>query len=372
MNCKIVITTGGSGGHIFPAQAIAKALLDKGCEVIFITDKRGKEFQGLNVPTYRLMAEHVMGRRLFGKIKGAFKLLGGAMQALILLKKLKPDMVIGVGGYASIPAVMAAHLWRTPVILHEQNAVLGRANRMLSKGVRMICTSFNPTQRMPKGIPTIFTGMMARPNIVAVENTPYPKIEKEFRLLIFGGSQGTRFFSRHLPAVLLSLPPVLRKKIVLTQQVRPEDMDFVQKAYAKADFKSVTLASFFDNMPQLLTESHLIIGRAGASTLTELMVVGRPALLFPLLSAADNHQMENALQFCNGGGGWVLSEAQVTDKQILAFIQDLMENPKKLATAAQKAHEQAKPRAAETVANIVLDLIKCNSKSARYHNKFNK
>ena len=211
----VVVTTGGSGGHIFPAESICNALIQKGYEVAFVTDKRGQAFASLpGVKTYKLMSEAVARRTFFNKVVAIAKLFLGAAQALILLQKLKPKVVIGVGGYASFPAVLAAHLWRIPVILHEQNAVLGRANRILAKGSQLIATSFMPTKRVPSNLPQIRVGMPARPNILKKENTPYPHYEDEFHLLVFGGSQGASFFSRVFPEVLIQLPVELKKKIV--------------------------------------------------------------------------------------------------------------------------------------------------------------
>ena len=182
-NKRIVLTTGGSGGHIFPAQATAEALLAQNMEVIFITDKRGKTFQGLDkVKTYRLCAESVTGRSFLGKIRAAFLLLYGAIQALFLLNKLHPDIVIGFGSYASVPVGIAAEMLKIPVLLQEQNAVLGRANRILAKGASLILTSFKQTYLVPKSVPTFWTGLPVRPAIVKVANAPYPP-EKEYHLL---------------------------------------------------------------------------------------------------------------------------------------------------------------------------------------------
>lgn len=355
----IVITTGGSGGHIFPAEAIAEALLNRGFRVVFITDKRGTSFQRLKgVKTYCVSAEHVAGGSLFHKGIAAVKLLYGTAQAGLLLMKLKPSVVVGFGGYASIPGVMAAHLLKIPVILHEQNAVLGRANRMLAKGVRAIATSFMPTQRVPTDVPQIPVGQPARPAILKVAATPYPTRSKPFHLLIFGGSQGAHFFSTKLAKSLLLLPEELQKQIHLTQQVRPEDMAAVQALYKKAAFGKVTLSSFFSNMPELLSACHLLIGRAGSSTLTEAMIVGRPALLFPLPTAADNHQMENARVFCDAGAGWLFVEKNFKPAFFAERLETLMKQPELLAETAKQALRLAEPQAADKMADAVVDIIK--------------
>ena len=358
----IVLTTGGSGGHIFPAEAIASALVKEGADVVFVTDKRGSAFQGMkNVPIYRLVAESVTGRSIFGKIWAAIKLYIGTVQAVYWMYKLKPNAVLGVGGYASIPAVLAAHLARTiPVVLHEQNAVLGRANRLLAKGTKLIGTSFHPTLRVPAGIPQIQVGLPVRPAVLAEKNTPYPKFKNTFHLFIFGGSQGARFFSQKLPEALLALPPEKRAQIDLVQQVRPEDMETAHKFYDNAGFKKVTLKSFFTDMPEQLKKTHLVIGRGGAGTLTELMVVGRPAIIVPLPTAADNHQAENARRYCDKGAGWLILEKDYQASSFAERLSTLMDNPDMLVEAAHHATEMCPEKSAEKMADAVLDIVKGN------------
>ncbi len=354
-----IVTTGGSGGHIFPAEAISQALIGKGFDVVFVTDKRGKAFQGLKgVKVYNLMAEHVMGRSFFGKLAGAFKLYCGAIQALFLLKKLKPAVVVGVGGYASLPAVLAAHLWHIPVVLHEQNAVLGRANRVLAHNTRLIALSFEPTLRVPNDIRTVLVGMPARPAVLEHANAPYPLTDNGFHLLIFGGSQGASFFSKRLPEAFKLLPAEVAAKMHVTAQVRAEDMEKAQELYAQIPFKSVTLKSFFDNMPELIEQAHLIIGRAGASTITEAAIIGRPAILIPLPSAADNHQMENAKRFSDAGAGWLMSEGNYDPEKFAARLAQMVNEPEILYQAGTQAHNIALPDAAEKMADVVADIAK--------------
>jgi len=357
----VIVTTGGSGGHIFPAEAIAGALVDRGADVVFLTDRRGQAFQGLKVPVHRLMAESVTGRSLIGKMIAFFKLYIGTIQAFYWMYKLKPSAVIGVGGYASIPAVMVAHLTRyIPVILHEQNAVLGRANRFLARGTRLIGTSFNPTLRVPSGIPQIQVGLPVRQSVLQEKDTPYPKFKNSFHLFIFGGSQGARFFSQKLPEALLALPPSKRAQIDLVQQVRPEDMETAHKFYDDAGFKKVTLKSFFTDMPDQLKKAHLVIGRGGAGTLTELMVVGRPAIIVPLPTAADDHQTENARRFCDKGAGWLILEKDYQASSFAKRLETLMDTPDMLIEAARHATEMCPQKSAEKMAEAVLDIIKGN------------
>lgn len=352
MTKTIVLTTGGSGGHIFPAQSVATELIKKGYQVVFITDKRGNAFQNLpEVKTYHLVAESVTGRSIFGKALAFCKLFLGAGQAMRLLVKIKPALVIGFGGYASLPAVMSAQMLKIPTILHEQNAILGRANRVAAWRVQMIATSFPNVGRVPKNIQTVHVGQPVRPPILEKQNTPFPQSE-DFNLLIFGGSQGAHFFSTHLPQVLMKLPPAYRAKICLTQQARPEDEESVRKAYENAGFKSLTIASFFKNMPDLFAQANLVIGRGGAGTLTEVMVVGRPVIVIPLPTAADNHQVANAKQVEAVGAGWLVEQKDFNVDEMVAKLKFLMDHPEELKQTAEKAQKMAVLNAAERMAEI--------------------
>ena len=362
MTQTIVLTTGGSGGHIFPAQSVAAELIKKGHKVVFITDNRGNAFQDLpNVTTYHLMAESVTGRSLFGKIKALFKLWLGAGQAMRLLIKLKPALVVGFGGYASLPTLISAQMLRIPIVLHEQNAILGRANRIATRGVRMIATSFPHVDRIPKNIPSIHVGQPVRAPILEKNAAPFPNNDA-FNILIFGGSQGAHFFSEKLPEALMLLTPEQRAKIVLTQQARPEDEEMVKKAYENAGFQSLTIAPFFKNMPELLTNANLIIGRGGAGTLTEVMVVGRPSIIIPLPSAADNHQYANAKQLEEAHAGWVIEQKEFDAHNLAERITTLMNNPDQLKEVATKAHDLAIINAAERMADMIDDLVKGKTK----------
>ena len=364
-NKRIVLTTGGSGGHIFPAQAAAEALLALNMDVIFITDKRGKEFQGLDkVKTYRLSAESVTGRSFFGKIRAAFLLLYGAIQALFLLKKLRPDMVIGFGSYASIPVGIAAEMLKIPVLLHEQNAVLGRANRVLAKGARLILTSFQKTYLIPASVPTKWTGLPVRPTVLSVANAPYPP-EKGYHLLVFGGSQGATFFSKGVADAIAALPENILKKLHLVQQVRPEDLKRLKDFYAALPFASVTLKSFFDDMPQQLVEAHLVIGRAGASTISEALTVGRPLILIPLPTSADDHQKMNALQ-CTDMNGWVTDERSFSVPEFSGLLKNILSDAELRQKKAKLALKGQTLTAAETIAETVADVLNCPGKKKKH------
>lgn len=359
---KIIITTGGTGGHIFPAEAIAKGLLDAGYDITFMTDKRGVTFRKLTqIPTKVIAATSVTGRSFLGKIGALFVLGWGAAQAGWYMLRQRPDMVIGVGGYASLPAVRMAQFLHISTVVHEQNAVLGRANRMLAPRVKMIATAFADTKRVPPKISTFLVGQPVRDAILQKLNTPYPE-DKVFHLLITGGSQGARFLSRSLPEALLKLPAELRAQMVVTQQARPEDVDDLQKLYQDAGFYATTVQSFFDNMPELLARANLVIGRAGSSTLAELAIVGRPGIYIPLPTAADNHQFENARQFAESGAGWLVVEKDFDADSLAKRLQELIENKEELKTAAAASFALAHPNVAEKMVELVKPILESTQK----------
>lgn len=360
---KIIITTGGTGGHIFPAEAIAKGLLDAGYDITFITDKRGANFRKLTqVPTKVVAASSVTGRSFFGKLKAFAVLCFGAFQSSWFMLMHRPALVIGVGGYASLPAVLAAQFLKIPTVVHEQNAVLGRANRMLAPRVKMIATVFANTKMVPPGISTFLVGQPVRDAILQKANTPYPTDDKLFYLLVTGGSQGARFLSRSLPEAILKLPAEIRSQMVITQQARPEDVDDLQKLYQDGGFYAVTVQSFFDNMPELLAKSHLVIGRSGSSTLAELAIVGRPGIYVPLPTSADNHQFENARQFAESGAGWLVVEQDFDADNLAKRLQDLIENKEELKTAALASLALSHPDVAEKMVALVKPIIEGTNK----------
>ncbi|MBO5997424.1 MAG: undecaprenyldiphospho-muramoylpentapeptide beta-N-acetylglucosaminyltransferase [Alphaproteobacteria bacterium] len=363
----IVLTTGGTGGHIFPAEAVASYLVkQKDYKLAFITDKRiQKRISGTlaTLPVYYICASSITGRGFFGKVKAAFKLAYGTLQAVRVLIKLRPRLVVGFGGYASVPAVLAAQFLHIPVALHEQNAVLGRANRLLARRTCLIATTFTPTKQIPQGAKTIQTGMPVRPQIIAKANTPYPTDTEEFRLFIMGGSQGARAFSDILPKALVALSPELKAKLVLTQQVRAEDMDRVQEEYRNSGIKSINLSPFFDNVPEILSDAHLVISRSGASSLAEFSMLGRPALLIPLPTAADDHQTANARIWTADGAGWLMVEKETTPEVITERLTSLMENPTVLTNAAQCAlNTNPKISADKALADAITDILKEKAK----------
>ena len=360
----VLLAAGGTGGHLFPAEALAGELLGRGRRVGLVTDRRGGGFGGrlAEVAVHRISAGAMTGTGLLGRAQGALRLALGLFQARALIARLAPSAVVGFGGYPSVPTVLAAARARLPILLHEQNAVLGRANRLLARRATLIAGAF-PGLAIPGGTPLVATGNPVRPTIAALAGRPYraPAPEDTLHLLVLGGSQGARVFSRIVPAAIALLPAVLRTRLVIAQQCRPEDLESVRAAYAGLGI-AARLASFFDDVPALLAEAHLVIARAGASTVAELAAIGRPALLVPYPYAADDHQTANAASSAAAGAAWPLAEQTLTAESLAARLAALAEDPAALAAAAAAAAGSARLDAAERLADLVGDLLPDNGR----------
>jgi UDP-N-acetylglucosamine--N-acetylmuramyl-(pentapeptide) pyrophosphoryl-undecaprenol N-acetylglucosamine transferase len=354
---RIVLTAGGTGGHVFPAEALAAILLERGHDLTLVTDARGATYGGVlgSLKTVRVRAGQVAGRGRIGQVLGLLDILRGAWEARRILASLKPAVVVGFGGYASLPAMSAATMLHLPTVLHEQNGVLGRANRLLAKKVSAIATSVEDVRLLPPSARHVRTGMPVRQAIVDVRDTPYPDIgpDATFKILVLGGSQGARILSDVVPGALAGLPETLRKRLEITQQCRPEDVERVRAVYDKAGLARVTLSDFFSDVPQRLADAHLVIGRAGASTVAEAMVVGRPAILVPLPHAIDDHQTANAQALDAAGGGWLIPQDRFTVELLASRLTDLFEMPATLRAAAGAAKSVGVPDAAARLADLV-------------------
>ncbi len=361
----IVLSSGGTGGHIFPAQALAETLLSRGFRLVLITDRRGNVYNDtlMAIETHAIHAAGVSGRGLFAKIGALGHLIVGYFQARRLLKELKPDVVVGFGGYPTIPTLLAASHLGIKSAIHEQNAVLGRANRVLAPRATRIATAFKTTAFLrdadhPK---SVWTGNPVRPEIVAVRGMPFPTSETNspIRLLIVGGSQGASIFSAVVPDALLGLPNPIRQRLCVTQQCREEDLDRVRKTYAEAGIEA-ELSSFFDDIPKRLAEAHLMICRAGASTMAELTAAGRPAILVPYPHAIDDHQTVNAARLCDSGGAWMIPDADFTIETLSARLSSLFSIDTTLAMAARCAAQIGMPEANERLADVITGIITMN------------
>jgi len=358
---RIVLAAGGTGGHLFPAEALAAALINRGYPVALITDRRGTGFgeRMAAVELHRISAGGVAGGSLVRRAQSVVQLGVGFFQARGLLSQLKPGVAVGFGGYASVPTILAASLAGIPTILHEQNAVLGRANRLLARRATRIAASFPGAIGAANRVTV--TGNPVRPPIAALAIAPYPSAEADgrFRLLVTGGSQGARAFGRLLPETIALLPEEKRRRLALVQQCRAEDLERVKATYA--DLKvAAELAPFFTDIPERLRAAHLVVARSGASTVAELAVAGRPSLLIPYPHATDDHQTANAKVIADAGGAWLLPEATLTPAILAERLQTLMDTPAWLTAAATAARNCGRVDAAERLADLVSALAPGN------------
>ncbi len=357
-----VLAAGGTGGHVFPAEALAAELTARGCRLAVVTDRRGGAFgSALNgLETHRIRAAGVAGKSLAGLLRSAPQLAFGTVQARALLKRLAPDVVVGFGGYASVPTMLAATFGGVPAVLHEQNAVLGRANRFLAHRVDRIATSFVSSKGLPPDARAhvVHTGMPVRPAVTAMRETPYPAIAGggPVNILVLGGSQGAHVFSAVVPQAVGRLDEDWRGRLRVAQQCRIEDLEEARQAYSAIGLEP-DLATFFDDVPRRLAEAHLVIARAGASTIAEIAAVGRPAILVPYPFAVDDHQSANAHSIDEAGAGWLMPEDGFTPESLAGRLKALFGLPKTLTKAAANAHAAGRPDAGARLADVVCDLL---------------
>jgi UDP-N-acetylglucosamine--N-acetylmuramyl-(pentapeptide) pyrophosphoryl-undecaprenol N-acetylglucosamine transferase len=363
----VALAAGGTGGHMFPAEALARALIARGVGVALVTDRRGQAF-GDALPAvgiHRITASR-LPRGSLDRIQAVLAMGLGFVEAWRKLRALDPAVVVGFGGYPSIPTVAAALALKIPVVLHEQNALLGRANRRLASRARVIATSFANVAGLPKDVRAELTGNPVRSEILAIRDIPYaaPAEHAPLSILVTGGSQGARIFSEIVPPAMTLLPKPLRDRLRVVQQCRKEDIAAATAAFEQAGV-SAELATFFADMPRRLADCHLAIARSGASTVAELGVAGRPAILAPYPFATDDHQTMNAEAFVRGGGGWVISQRILTPQFLAERISALLSRPDTLARAAEAARREGRPDAAERLATLVIaEMSSANERSA--------
>lgn len=354
----IIIAAGGTGGHFFPAEALASELVRRGHEVGLMTDRRaGIREKGIFAgrQQFVLPGAGIAGRGAVRAARAALALAHGTWRARAILRGLQPAAVVGFGGYPSVPPLLGAHLMgrdRPLIFLHEGNAVMGRANAFLSRWARAIATSFPTVAGLPPGVPVTETGMPVRPDIATVHDVPYHPSSGVIRLLVWGGSLGARIFSDIVPAALATLPPPLRARIEVTQQVRPEDMERARAAYGACAIPA-SVAPFLDNVPDLLRDAHLVIGRAGGSSVAEVTVAGRPAILVPLPIAASDEQSANARALVAAGAAWMIPQAELTPDRLAAMLVELLGDRDALARAATAARAIGRPDAAARLADMI-------------------
>ena len=358
----IALATGGTGGHVFPAQALAEELGARGCKLLLVTDRRGDVFGGPlgALETHTIRAAGVSGKGIGARLGAAAQLFLGYFQARRLLAELAPAAVVGFGGYPSAPTMLAASHLKIRTAIHEQNAILGRANRLLAPRVGRIALSFETTAELREqdAARAVWTGNPVRPEIAAIAGAPYPMIQEggPIHLLIVGGSQGAQVLGETVPAAIASLPEGMRKRLRVSQQVRAEQLEAVTTAYREAGI-AADVRAFFDDMPKRLAECHLVIGRAGASTMAELTCVGRPAILIPYPFAVDDHQAANAARLCDAAGAWMIPQADLTADALADRLLQLIAKPQVLESAGAAAARIGMPEATRKLADMVLSLV---------------
>jgi UDP-N-acetylglucosamine--N-acetylmuramyl-(pentapeptide) pyrophosphoryl-undecaprenol N-acetylglucosamine transferase len=360
MTRPIVIAAGGTGGHFFPAEALAAELLRRGHRIVLMTDARSVDYGSIvfaNSERFVLQGSGLAGHGVIKVAKGVAGLLAGTIQARSLLMRLKPQAVVGFGGYPSVPPLLASRLMpaalRPATILHEQNAVLGRANRLLSRGADTLALSFGDTKSVPPSAQRATVGNPVRPAVAVLAGQGFVQPAGPMRLLVLGGSLGARIFSDIVPAAVAELPAQLRQRLSIVQQCRTEDLPRVRAAYEALGIPA-ELSTFFGDVAGLYSTAHLVIARAGASTVAELACAGRPSLLVPLPGAIDDHQSANARALADAGAAQVIPQAEFTARNLGATLEDLLESPDALVRSADAAAAMGAPQAAAALADLVL------------------
>jgi UDP-N-acetylglucosamine--N-acetylmuramyl-(pentapeptide) pyrophosphoryl-undecaprenol N-acetylglucosamine transferase len=352
-----VLAAGGTGGHLIPAFALAVELERRGHHVALVTDARGERIPGKPdfLPAHVLPAGR-LGKNPLTLFKGLRAIWRGRAMALRLFDSFQPACVVGFGGYPALPALLAAHSAGIPTVIHEQNAVLGRVNRLLARRVNAIATAYCEVDRLDRkwADKVIQVGNPVRAEVLALRKEQFPPLDENglLRVLVTGGSQGASILSHVVPDGLAMLPPALRHRLQVTQQCRPEDIEVARARYAAHQIPA-ELGTYFEDMATRLAETHLFIGRAGASTIAELTVVGRPAILVPLPIATDDHQAANARELVRIGGARAIRQSGFTPKELAKQVQAIALDPGALANAAHASWNCGLPHAAYDLADLV-------------------
>lgn len=352
----ILLAAGGTGGHVFPAEALAYELKARGYSVHLVTDSRAERFAG-KFPADDI---HVVPSATIGSknpvavARSLWTLWTGMRAAKKLIQRLKPAVVVGFGGYPTVPPLLAATRLGVPSMIHEQNAVMGRANKALAQRVQAIAGGFLPENGGAYSQKTVTTGNPVRPAIIEAAKVPYKPSHagEPFNLVVFGGSQGAQYFSKAMPTAISLLDDELRARLRITQQVRPEDMEMVSGCVARLEM-GADIAPFFTDMAERLANAHLVICRSGASTVSEISVIGRPAVLVPYPHALDHDQAANAAALAATGGAKVIAQSELSPEKIASILTHVMNDPEKLARMAAAAKQAGKPDAANLLAGMV-------------------
>lgn len=355
MSETIFLAAGGTGGHLFPAEALAHELKARGFSVHLVTDERAAKYAG-HFPADEL---HVVPSATIGSknpinvAKALWRLMSGLMKARKIMAKHRPAAVVGFGGYPTVPPLMAAVRLNIPTLVHEQNAVMGRANKALAPRVKAIAGGFLKSAGT-YAAKIVEVGNPVRPAVIEAANTPFAKPDAEgvLKLTVFGGSQGARFFSDMTPDVIATLPEALRSRLFIVQQARAEDEERVKARYGELGVKA-EVAPFFKDLPARMADSHLVLARAGASTVLELTVIGRPSILVPLPISLDDDQGHNAQILVDAGAAVMRRQNTITPESLATDIATLLSDPDRLETMAAKARTLSRTDATVRLADLV-------------------
>jgi UDP-N-acetylglucosamine--N-acetylmuramyl-(pentapeptide) pyrophosphoryl-undecaprenol N-acetylglucosamine transferase len=358
----VLLAAGGTGGHLFPAEALAHALIAKGARVALATDTRAAAYAGAfpAEAVYPLAAATPSGRNPLIKVRALLTLAQGTLAARALVRRIQPDIVVGFGGYPTVPPVLGASLSGVKTLIHEQNAVIGRANRFLAGRATGLATGFaNVGGTAAFTTKMTHVGNPVRPAVIAAAATPWQAQQggQPLRVLVFGGSQGARIMADIVPAAMATLGAVDRARITVAQQVRAEDMGRVQRAYDELGV-ACDLAPFFADLPQRMAQSHLVIARSGASTVAELGVIGRPSILVPLPGSLDQDQAANAKSLQDAGAALRIMQSDFAPQRLAHELEALLAAPERLTGMAEAAKSAGIPDAAERLAGLVLRLAR--------------
>jgi UDP-N-acetylglucosamine--N-acetylmuramyl-(pentapeptide) pyrophosphoryl-undecaprenol N-acetylglucosamine transferase len=357
----VLVAAGGTGGHLFPAEALAAALAARGVAVHLATDRRATRYGGAfaDEAVHVIASATLRARNPFALLRTGTSLGVGVTQAWALIGRLKPRAVVGFGGYPTVPPLLAASWRGVPSLIHDANAVIGRANRLLAPRVDAIATSFADMFRNEPRLAAkaTLTGNPVRPAVVAAAATLYPEALDPLRLLIFGGSQGARVMADVVPAAIGLLEPALRARLAIVQQARDEDLARVRSAYGDLRV-AAEVAPFFADLPARIASSHLVVARSGAATVAELSVIGRPAILVPLPHALDQDQFANAGVLADAGGAIRLKQDDFTPRRLASELAALAVAPQRLAAMAAAAKSAGRLDAADRLADLVLKIAR--------------
>lgn len=358
MSETILLAAGGTGGHLFPAESLAAELGRRGHVVELATDERADKYgRAFPARAVNIVASATFKGRDPLQVAGTVvALVRGTFQAWRLIRRIRPAVVVGFGGYPTFPPLIAAQLSGVPTILHEQNAVMGRANRALAARVTRIALSFGGTGLMGRReqAKSVHTGNPVRDMVISAARVPYdtPTVDGRFRLLVFGGSQGARFFSECVPPAIERLAPELRARLEIVQQARPEDAQAVAATYARLGV-AADVAAFFIDLPARIAGAHLVVCRSGASSVGELSVIGRPSILVPLPGALDQDQAANAAVLEKAGGAWTIRQNELTPDRLADELTKAMTFPEQLGEVAEAARAAGRPDAVARLADLV-------------------